>query len=80
MNKCKWCEEGRYTSIIPTRNMNAKFNALYCLDLHEYEKGYFMEINRQKPPQVYWEILFKKQINYCPFCGRKLVGDTNVKD
>ena len=72
MNKCEWCEEKRYTSIISTKNMNSRFNALYCLDLHEDEKGYFMEIDRQKPPQVYWEILFRKQINYCPFCGRKL--------
>ena len=72
MNKCEWCEEGRYTSIIPTRNMNSRFNALYCLDLQKNEKGYFMEIDRKKPPQVYWETLFRKQINYCPFCGRKL--------
>lgn len=72
MNKCDWCEEGRYTSIIPTRNMNSKFNALYCLDLQKNEKGYFMEIDRQKPPQVYWGTLFRKRINYCPFCGRKL--------
>ncbi|MBR3672853.1 MAG: hypothetical protein IKN65_00955 [Clostridia bacterium] len=77
MNKCEWCEEGRYTSIIPTRNMNSRFNALYCLDLQENEKGYFMEIYRQKPPQVYWNTLFKKQINYCPFCGRKLESESN---
>lgn len=72
MNKCEWCEEGRYTSIIPTRNMNSRFNALYCLDLRKDEKGFTMEINKQKPPQVYWEVLLEKQIYYCPFCGKKL--------
>lgn len=72
MNKCEWCENGRYTSIIPTRDMNPRYDALYIMDLVKTENGYFMEIDRQKPPKVYWNTLLKKKINYCPFCGKKL--------
>lgn len=72
INKCEWCEEGRYTSIISARNMNSRFNALYCLNLDKTEEGYFMAIYRQKPPQVYWELLLKKEIKYCPFLWKKV--------
>ena len=76
MNKCEWCEEGRYTS------MPIKFkeiNTLYCLDLHydREDNKYLMEIDRQKWPSPYWELRFQKQIHYCPFCGRKLKSDSN---
>ena len=76
MNKCEWCEERRYTSIKSTNNIRRKNKIdLYCLDLVKDENDYTMEINRQSPPDVYWEVLFRKNIDYCPFCGRKLRCD-----
>ena len=67
MNKCDWCEEGRYTLI-----GNEEMSTLYCMNLDKDDKGYLLEILRQKPPKPIWERRYIKHINYCPFCGRKL--------
>lgn len=67
MNKCDWCEEGRYTLI-----GNKEMSTLYCMNLDKDDKGYLLEILRQKPPKPIWERRYIKHINYCPFCGRKL--------
>ena len=67
MNKCEWCEERRYTLI-----GNKEMSTLYCMNLDKDDKGYLIEILRQKPPKPIWERRYTKHINYCPFCGRKL--------
>ena len=61
MNKCEWCEEGRYTSIIPTRNMNSRFNALYCLDFLVS----FVSLHKQRAKLV---ILNKSTKDLAVFC------------
>ena len=66
-NKCEWCEERRYTLM-----SNKEMGTLYCMNLDEDDKGYLIEILRQKPPKAIWEIKYTRRIYYCPFCGRKL--------
>ena len=66
-NKCEWCEERRYTLM-----SNKEMGTLYCMNLDEDDKGYLIEILRQKPPKAIWEIKYRRRIYYCPFCGRKL--------
>jgi len=72
MNKCEWCEEGRYTFLSYNTN---ETGVLYCLDLNKENDKYFMNIDRQYPPSPYWKVLLEKRIYYCPFCGRKLGED-----
>lgn len=68
-NRCEWCEERRY---VPIGQQKLENGVLYCLDLHNDENGYFMEILKQRPPRPIWEVKYRKKIKYCPFCGRKL--------
>ena len=41
MNKCEWCQEGRYTLI-----GNKEMSTLYCMNLDKDNKGYLIEIKR----------------------------------
>ena len=76
MSKCEWCEEHRYTSL---RNTYIESKYIWCLNPSKDEKGFKMEILRQKFTSPLWEIRFNKYISYCPFCGRYLGSDKDGK-
>ena len=46
---------------------------------YENEKP-ILEVIKQTPPSVMWETVLEKEITYCPFCGKKLLKDSDVQD
>lgn len=73
--ECPFCEMKRYI-VLTDNKINSKDR--YCLELRDNK----LEILKQTGNSIYWDNVLESinDISYCPFCGRKLVGDTNVKD
>ena len=80
--KCEWCEERRYTLLSKTYDfLHKDRRSIYVMNL-EYENGKsILEVVKQTPPSAMWETVLEKDINYCPFCGKKLnnLGDDDCE-
>lgn len=68
-NKCEWCEERRYKTLLHIMNRE-KIN--FAIDFDDYDIFPYMDIISKPYGDVFWETQLAIKINYCPFCGRKL--------